>query len=139
MCGFFLRLCAAEWSMIAWLTRALPGPVPALPISGKHLRNGGGVGLRGRRKHFFNCTRDAGKRYTAVEEGLDGHLVRGIQGDAVRPTFFRRFIGQPQAREALEVGLLEIQMASTPPGRRSALRPAVPARPARKESATACR
>ena len=62
-------------------------------------------------KHFFNCTRDSGKRNTTFEECLDRDFVRGIQGDAVRSAFFRGLKGQAQAGKALEVGLLEVQMA----------------------------
>jgi len=45
------------------------------------------------------------------QEGLDGHLVRGIQGDAMRSALFRR-IKASLGREALEIGRLEVQVLS---------------------------
>ena len=87
-----------------------PGRLTRFPVGGQHLRNGGGMRLRRGCEHSFNCTRDAHKGDTTVEECLHGHLVGRIQGDAVRSAFFRRLKGQAQAGEALEVGLLEIQM-----------------------------
>ena len=62
-------------------------------------------------EHFFNCTRDACEGDSALQESLDGHLVGGIESDAVGSAFFCGLEGQAQAREALEVGLLEVQVA----------------------------
>ncbi len=66
--------------------------------------------LRGGSEHLFNCTRDARKGNTPFKERLDGYFVGGIQGDAVGSALFRGLKGQAQAREALEIGLLEVQM-----------------------------
>ena len=87
-----------------------PGPFPRFPVRSKHFRDGPGMRLRGRCEHLFNCTRDAGKRNTSFEERLDRDFVGRIQGNAVRSPFFRSLKGQAQAREAVEIGRLEVQM-----------------------------
>ena len=81
------------------------------PVGGEHLRNGGGMGLRRGCEHLLNCTRDSHKGDTTFEECLYGHLVGGVQGNAVGSALFRGLKGQAQAGEALEIGRLEVQMA----------------------------
>ena len=83
---------------------------PRLAIRSKHLRDGRRVGLRGCRKHLLNCTWDAHKWDTTIEESCDGHLVGGVEGDAMSSAFFRGLKGEAQAREALQVGLLEVEV-----------------------------
>src|SRR5580698_11423339 len=91
--------------------RYRPSPFPRFQVGVQHLRNGGGVGFRRRGKHFANCIRDSGKRDTAVEEGLDGHFVGGIEGDAVGSAAGRSLEGKAKTGKAIEIGLLEFKMA----------------------------
>ena len=100
----------ARLRLLSWREQC-PGPFSSLLIGCEHLRNGGGVGLRGCREYFLNCIRDAGERNTTFEEGSNGHLISRIQGDAVRSTLFGRLKSQPQAREPLEIRLLEVEMS----------------------------
>ena len=93
----------------AYASNAL-GPFPRFPVGGKHLRDSGGMSLRGRCEHLLNCTRDARKRNTTFEEGGNRNFISSIQGDAVRAALFRGLKGQAQAREANEVGLLKVQV-----------------------------
>ena len=100
----------ARLRLLSWREQC-PGPFSSLLIGCKHLRNGGGVGLRGCREYFFNCIRDAVERNTTFEEGFNGHLIGRVEGDAVRSALFGRLKGQSEAREALEVRLLEVEMS----------------------------
>ena len=77
------------------------------PVCGEHLRYGGGMRLRSRSENLLNCTRNAHEGCASLQECLDSHLVRGIQGNAMRAALFRRFKTQAQAWETLEIGLLE--------------------------------
>src|ERR1700692_3467234 len=87
------------------------GPFTRLPVRGEHLGNGCRVRFRRRSEHFFNCIRDTGKWYAAIEEGLNGNLVGSVESDAMRPAFFSRLKGQAQAGKALEVRLFKIEVA----------------------------
>src|ERR1700684_2029536 len=90
--------------------RYRPSPLPRFQVGVQHFRNGGGVGFRRRGKHFANCIRDSGKRDTAVEEGLNGHFVGGIEGNAVGSAAGRSLKGKAKAGKAFEIGLLEVEL-----------------------------
>ena len=92
------------------LAHKLRGPFTRLPVFGEHLGNRGRMRFRRGSEHFFNCIRDTSKWDAALEKRLHRHLVGRVQSDAVRSALFRRLERQPQAREALEVRLLKVQV-----------------------------
>ena len=97
------------------LANQSPRCFSGLPVRGQHLRNRLGVGLGGAGKHLFDCTRDSHKRDAPLQKRLHGHLVGGIQGDAMRSALFGGIKSQAQARKALEIGRLELQVPAAPP------------------------
>ena len=82
-----------------------------LTVGGEHLRDRGWMRLRGRCKHSFNCTCDPRELDPPLQERSHRNFIRGIQRNRVIPTLFRCLKSQPQAREALEVGLSKVEMA----------------------------
>src|SRR5258708_6468596 len=87
----------------------LCGPFTRLPVCGEHLGNRSRVRFRRGSEHSFNCIWDTSKRDAPVKERFHSHLVGSVEGDAVGPALFCGLEGQSQAREALEVRLLEVK------------------------------
>src|SRR3569623_1145875 len=83
---------------------------PRFPVRSQHLSDGRRMRLGGGRKHSSNCTRYLGKWDSAPEEGLDRHLVSRVQGNAVRAALLCCLVSQSEAREPLQIRLLEVQM-----------------------------
>jgi hypothetical protein len=79
------------------------------------------------------------KRDAAVKKGLDSDLVGGVEGNAVRSALFRGLEGQPQAGKALEIRLLEVEMAQGGEIEGQSGRRAARGKPARRGWAGACR
>src|ERR1044072_1403660 len=61
--------------------------------------------------HALDDARDVREAYAPFEEGLDRHLVRGVQSRRERAARAQGPIGQAQTRETLEVGRLEVERA----------------------------
>ena len=80
------------------------------PVRCEHLCDGCGVRLGRGRKHFFNCTRYAVKGDFPLQEGLDSHLIGGIQRDAVGSALRRCLIGKAQTGKAFKIRLLKLEM-----------------------------
>jgi len=80
-------------------------------VGGEHLGNGCRMSLGRGSEHLLNCIRDSGKGDAAIEEGVNGNLVGGIEGDAVGSADAGGLEGQAQAGKAVEVRLLEFKMA----------------------------
>ena len=59
------------------------------------------------------CTRDAKEGDTSFEEGGDGNLVGGVEGNAGFATGFGGFVGEAEAGKSGEVGLREVQLAES--------------------------
>src|SRR6266567_2825813 len=89
----------------------LCGPFTRLPVRGEHLGDRSRVRFRRGSEHSFNCIWDTSKWDAPVKERFDSHLVGGVERDAVGPTLFCSLERQAQAREALEVRFLEVEVA----------------------------
>ena len=61
-------------------------------------------GGRGLAQHLLDCTRDAEEGDATFEEGGDGDLVGGVEGDAGGGAGVGGLVGEAEAGEAVEVG-----------------------------------
>ena len=59
------------------------GDMTGFTVCGEHLCDRRRRCSRGEAKHLLYCTRDTKEGDSTFEEGVDGNLVRRIQGDAV--------------------------------------------------------
>ena len=65
------------------VVQVLQGDAASFAIGSQHLRDRGGRGGRGEAKYLLYCTRDPEERDATFEEGSDGDLIGGVEGDAV--------------------------------------------------------
>src|SRR4051794_15436707 len=80
-------------------------------IRGQHIIECGDILGSNRLHDLFDHAGNRGKRHVALEEGLYRHFIRGIEYCGRAPPDFQSLVCKPEAREALEVGLLEIKPA----------------------------